>query len=166
MAPKTGESSRKRKRKAPASTSEPWETWRFLTKAHQDYFHDVVRQKKVILEVIFRLKEDEYSEIQQEIWRIDWKILANHISEVGTLMVQEFFANAWVTKKHDTSVNPEPKNWRTMVREQILDFSPKSVRLALQLPRMQVDPHSYTRRVNSDQRLEQVLANICVEGAQ
>ncbi|KAL4294075.1 hypothetical protein AHAS_Ahas18G0191800 [Arachis hypogaea] len=28
------------------------------------------------------------------------------------------------------------------------------------------DPHSYTRRVNTDQRLDQVLAEICVEGAQ
>ncbi|KAL4276432.1 hypothetical protein AHAS_Ahas20G0206600 [Arachis hypogaea] len=31
---------------------------------------------------------------------------------------------------------------------------------------MQGDPHPYTRRVNFDQRLDQVLSDICVEGAQ
>ncbi|KAL4276591.1 hypothetical protein AHAS_Ahas20G0222500 [Arachis hypogaea] len=164
MAPKTGESSRKIKGKAPAS--EPWETIRFLTKAHQDHFYDMVRKKKVIREAPFKLKVDEYSEILYQILRRDWKILANPISEVGVLMVQEFYANAWVTKKHDTSVNPEPKNWRTMVRGHIIDFSPESVRVALQLPEPRDNPHLYIRRVNTDQRLEQVLANICVSGAQ
>ncbi|XP_016195620.1 uncharacterized protein LOC107636637 [Arachis ipaensis] len=81
-------------------------------------------------------------------------------------MVQEFYANAWVTKKHDTSVNPDPKYWHTMVRGQIIDFSLESVRMALQLPQSRADPQSFTRRVNSDQRLEQVLTDICVVGAQ
>ncbi|KAL4337734.1 hypothetical protein AHAS_Ahas12G0139800 [Arachis hypogaea] len=81
-------------------------------------------------------------------------------------MVQEFYANAWVTKNHDTSMNPSPKNGHTMVRGRLLDFSPKSVRMALHLPLMQGDSHPYTRRVNFDQRLDQVLSDICVEGAQ
>ncbi|KAL4349961.1 hypothetical protein AHAS_Ahas10G0094300 [Arachis hypogaea] len=53
-----------------------------------------------------------------------------------------------------------------MVLGRLLDFSPKSVKLALHLPLMQGDPHHYTRRVNFDQKLDQVLSNICVEGAQ
>ncbi|KAL4315854.1 hypothetical protein AHAS_Ahas15G0226700 [Arachis hypogaea] len=81
-------------------------------------------------------------------------------------MVQEFYANAWVTKNHDTSVNPHPKNWHTLVQGHLLDFSPESVRLALQLPLMQRDPHPYTRRVNFNQRLDRVLSDICVEGTE
>ena len=81
-------------------------------------------------------------------------------------MVQEFYANAWITKNHDQSVNPDPKNWLTMVRGKYLDFSPESVRLAFNLPMMQGDEHPYTRRVNFDQRLDQVLTVICEEGAQ
>ncbi|KAL4365650.1 hypothetical protein AHAS_Ahas07G0127300 [Arachis hypogaea] len=53
-----------------------------------------------------------------------------------------------------------------MVRGRFLDFSPESVRLAFNLPLMQGDPHPYTRRVNFNQRLDQVLPNICLEGAQ
>ncbi|KAL4300712.1 hypothetical protein AHAS_Ahas17G0228300 [Arachis hypogaea] len=44
MAPKTRESSRKRKEKAP--TFEPWDFTRFFFKAHQHHFYDVMRKKK------------------------------------------------------------------------------------------------------------------------
>ncbi|KAL4276255.1 hypothetical protein AHAS_Ahas20G0188900 [Arachis hypogaea] len=53
-----------------------------------------------------------------------------------------------------------------MVREQLLNFSPESVKVELQLPQMLGDPHSCIRRVNSDPRSDQILAKICVEGAQ
>ena len=53
-----------------------------------------------------------------------------------------------------------------MVRGKYLDFSPENVRLAFNLPMMQGDVRSYTRRVNIDQRLDQVLIDICEEGAQ
>ena len=81
-------------------------------------------------------------------------------------MVQEFYANAWITRNHDQSVNPNPKHWLTMVRGKYLDFSPENVRLAFNLPNMEENARPYTRRVNFDQRLDQVLMDICVEGAQ
>ena len=52
-----------------------------------------------------------------------------------------------------------------MVRGKYLDFSPENVRLAFNLPMMQENARPYTRRVNFDQRLDQVLMDICVEGA-
>ena len=67
MAPKVGESSRKKKGKAIAATSESWEMEKFITKAHQDHFYEVVAEKKVIPEVPFRLKKNEYPEIRREI---------------------------------------------------------------------------------------------------
>ena len=86
--------------------------------------------------------------------------------QVEILMVQEFYANAWITRNHDQSMNPNPKNYLTMVWEKCLDFSPENVRLVFNLPMMQEDARPYTRRVNFDQRLDQVLMDICVEGAQ
>ena len=53
-----------------------------------------------------------------------------------------------------------------MVRGKYLDFSPENVRLAFNLPNMEENARPYTRRVNFDQRLDQVLMDICVEGAQ
>ena len=67
MAPKAGETSRKRKGKAIASTSESWEMERFISKVHQDHFYEVVAKKKVIPEVPFMLKRNEYPEIRHEI---------------------------------------------------------------------------------------------------
>ena len=166
MASNAGETSRKRKGKEKASTSESWEMERFISRVHQDHFYEVVALKKVIPEVPFSLKKSEYPEIRHEIRRRGWEVLTNPIQQVGILMVQEFYANAWITKNHDQSVNPNPKNWLTMVRGKYLDFSPENVRLAFNLPMMQGDEHPYTRRVNFDQRLDQVLIDICEEGAQ
>ena len=166
MAPKTGESSRKGKGKTKASTFESWEMERFISKAHQDHFYDVVAKKKVIPEVPFKLKRNEYPEIRHEIQRRGWEVLTNPIQQVGILMVQEFYANAWITKNHDQSKNPDPKNYVTMVRGKYLDFSPENVRLAFNLPYMEENARPYRRRVNFDQRLDQVLIDICEEGAQ
>ena len=66
MAPKARETSRKRKGKTKASTSESWEMERFISKAHQDHFYDVVAKKKVIPEVPFKLKK-------MSIWRFDMR---------------------------------------------------------------------------------------------
>ena len=117
-----------------------------------------------IPEVPFKLKKSEYPEIRHEIRRRGWEVLTNLIQQVGILMVQEFYANAWITKNHDQSVNPGPKNWLTMVWGKYLDFSMENVRLAFKLPMMQENTCPYTRRVNFDQRLDQVLMDICVEG--
>ena len=137
MASKAGETSRKRKGKAKASTSESWEMERFISRVHQDHFYEVVALKKVIPEVPFSLKKSEYPEIRHEIRRRGWEVLTNPIQQVGILMVQEFYANAWITKNHDQSVNPDPKNWLTMVRGKYLDFGPENVRLAFNLPMME-----------------------------
>ena len=166
MAPKARETSRKRKGKAIASTSESWEMERFISKVHQDHFYEVVAKKKVIPEVPFKLKKNEYPEIRHEIRRRGWEVLTNPIQQVGILMVQEFYANAWITRNHDQSVNPNPKHWLTMVRGKYLDFSPENVRLAFNLPIMEENARPYTRRVNFDQRLDQVFIDICEEGAQ
>ncbi|KAL4344985.1 hypothetical protein AHAS_Ahas11G0233100 [Arachis hypogaea] len=164
MAPKTRESLRERKEEAPAS--KPWDFTRFFSKTHQDHFYDVVRKKKVISKVPFRLKDDEYPEILYQILRRGWEVLASPVIEVGVLMVQEFYANAWLTKKHDRGMNPELKNWHTMARGHIMDFSPESVRVVLQLLEPREDPHSYIHKVDTDQRLHQVLADMYVLGAQ
>ncbi|KAL4287639.1 hypothetical protein AHAS_Ahas19G0206300 [Arachis hypogaea] len=62
MTPKTGESS-SRKRKEKALVNDPFDSHRFSSKVHEDRFHEITGQKKVISEVRFDLKPDEYLEI-------------------------------------------------------------------------------------------------------
>ncbi|XP_015932725.1 transcription termination factor MTEF18, mitochondrial-like [Arachis duranensis] len=47
-----------------------------------------------------------------------------------------------------------------MVKGHIMEFVPESVRVALQLPPSEEDPQSYTHRVNTDQRLNQLTTSI------
>ncbi|KAL4328262.1 hypothetical protein AHAS_Ahas13G0182500 [Arachis hypogaea] len=56
-------------------------------------------------------------------------------------MIREFYTNAWVTYKHIKDVNPEFKTWLTMLRGRILELT-------------------------SDQRLDQILTDICLPRAQ
>ncbi|KAL4287772.1 hypothetical protein AHAS_Ahas19G0219600 [Arachis hypogaea] len=59
MAPKTRESlSRKRKEKAPVTG--PYDSHRFSSKVHEDHFHEITRQKRVIPEIRFDLKPNKY----------------------------------------------------------------------------------------------------------
>ena len=95
---------------------------KFISKVHQVHFYEVVAKKKVIPEVPFKLKKNEYPEIRHEIQRRGWEVLTNPIQQVRILMVQEFYANAWITKNHDQSVNLNPKNYLTMVQGEILRF--------------------------------------------
>ncbi|XP_025647966.1 uncharacterized protein [Arachis hypogaea] len=106
-------------------------------------------KKKVIPEVRFDLKPDEYPEIQEHIRSRGWEVLANPVTEVGVLMVKEFYANLWVTYKNIKDVNPEFKTWRIMVRREILQFGLERVREMLQLSPSKDDLHSYTKRVNT-----------------
>ncbi|KAL4315727.1 hypothetical protein AHAS_Ahas15G0214000 [Arachis hypogaea] len=133
---------------------------KFILKVHLDHFYEVVAKKNVIFEVPFKLKKGEYPEIRHEIRRRGWEALTNPIQQVRILMFQEFYANVWITRNHDQSMNSNPKNWLTMVQENYLDFSPENVRLAFNLPMMRGDPHPFTRRVNFDQKLDQVLRDI------
>ncbi|KAL4343992.1 hypothetical protein AHAS_Ahas11G0133800 [Arachis hypogaea] len=88
------------------------------------------------------------------------------MADVVMLMVREFYANAWVTYKHAQGVNLDPKKWCTMVRGAIMEFSLERVRKILHLPPSRDKPYSYTQRVNMDQRLDQVLADIRLSKAQ
>ncbi|KAL4345077.1 hypothetical protein AHAS_Ahas11G0242300 [Arachis hypogaea] len=53
-----------------------------------------------------------------------------------------------------------------MVRGQILEFGLQRVRKIFHLPQIGDNDESYTKRVNRDQRPEQILADICLPGAQ
>ncbi|KAL4317023.1 hypothetical protein AHAS_Ahas15G0343600 [Arachis hypogaea] len=97
--------------------------------------------------------------------RFSSKVHEEHFYEI-TRKKKEFYANAWVTYKHVRGVNPSSKNWLAMVRGRTMAFRSRSVREALQLLQLRDDPHSYTERVNSDWRPDQILTDICLPGAQ
>ncbi|KAL4300819.1 hypothetical protein AHAS_Ahas17G0239000 [Arachis hypogaea] len=84
MAPKAGESSSREKiERAPSTVA--YKLHRFYSKLHREHYYTVISKKKVISEVKFELKADEYPEIQEQIQIRGWKILANPMTEVRVL---------------------------------------------------------------------------------
>ncbi|KAL4344661.1 hypothetical protein AHAS_Ahas11G0200700 [Arachis hypogaea] len=114
--------------------------------------------------VRFALQPYEYPEIQYQIQRRGWQFLCNLHTEVGQLMIQEFYGNLWITYKDVSRVNE--RNHRSFVRGRIIDFIPETIRQTLRLPQNAPTLRCYSERVNRDQQLEQVLADICIPEAQ
>ncbi|KAL4322003.1 hypothetical protein AHAS_Ahas14G0167000 [Arachis hypogaea] len=139
MAPNTTTPSKKRKGKEPA---------RFRSKLHEEHFFEHTIKRTVILEVRFALKSEEYSEIQFQIDRRGWRFLCNPHTEVGQLMVQEFYGNLWITYKDVQGVNE--KNFQSYVRGKVIDFSPRRIRQILQLPSPERMSDSYSERMHED----------------
>ncbi|KAL4316129.1 hypothetical protein AHAS_Ahas15G0254200 [Arachis hypogaea] len=91
MAPKTTTSSKKRKEKELATSSH--DTHRFRSKLHEEHFYEYTIKKPVVPKVRFALKPDDYPEIQSQIDSRGWNFMCNPHTEVGQLMVQEFYGN-------------------------------------------------------------------------
>ncbi|MED6202185.1 hypothetical protein PIB30_102818, partial [Stylosanthes scabra] len=67
-------------------------------KAHNEQlFYSYARRRKVIPEIGFNLEEDEYPEIMEQIALRGWRRLAAPRTDIGKLLVQEFYANAAVS---------------------------------------------------------------------
>ncbi|XP_052115347.1 uncharacterized protein LOC127745746 [Arachis duranensis] len=162
MAPKTIKFSRKRKGKEPATSS--YNAQRFRSKLHEKHFYENTYKKAVTPEVRFALQPDEYLEIQFQIQRRGWQFLCNPHTEVGQLMVQEFYGNIWVAYKDVDGINE--KNYQSYVRGKVIDFSPRSIRQVLHLPPPDHISACYSERMHRNQQLEQVLEEICISGSQ
>ncbi|MED6136138.1 hypothetical protein PIB30_053274 [Stylosanthes scabra] len=78
-------------------------------------------------------------------------------------MVKEFFANAWEPDKEKR----KPYTYTTMVRGKDIRFAPSNIKRVLKLRK---DPlpnvaSYHERKANKDYRLEHVLEDLCIEGA-
>ncbi|MED6226980.1 hypothetical protein PIB30_109099 [Stylosanthes scabra] len=82
---------------------------------------------------------------------------------MGIMLLREFYANARMTRR-DKQSKP---HYMTFVRGKDIDFSPESIKVILQLPEIDDSEQSYeARRKSDDQRLTDVLRDICEPFAQ
>ncbi|MED6139760.1 hypothetical protein PIB30_086959 [Stylosanthes scabra] len=110
----------------------------FRKEFNQQLFESHVRRKKVIPEVGFKLDEGEYPQIMEQIlWR-GWRRLAAPMTRVSKLLVQEFYANAAVSDEEVANEDQLP--YKSFVR-------------------------GIKTRQATDQRLDEVLADLCITGA-
>ncbi|MED6186905.1 hypothetical protein PIB30_071159 [Stylosanthes scabra] len=78
-------------------------------------------------------------------------------------MVKEFYANAWEPDKEKR----KPYTYTTMVRGKDISFAPSNIKRVLKLRKdLLSNAASYhERKANKDYRLEHVLEDLCIEGA-
>ncbi|MED6164829.1 hypothetical protein PIB30_093903 [Stylosanthes scabra] len=143
---------------APASV---FDNHRFRAEFNQTLFESIVRRRKVTPEVGFNHDEDEYPQIKEQIALRGWKRLATPMTEISKLLVQEFYANAAVSDEEMEHVGQLP--YKSYVRGVEVDFSPENIRRVMRFkeetPGVETD---YTTRQATDQRLDEVLVELCI----
>ncbi|MED6176466.1 hypothetical protein PIB30_088471 [Stylosanthes scabra] len=137
---------------------------RFRKEFNQKLFESHVRRKKVIPEVGFNLNDDEYPQIMEQIDLRGWRRLAAPMTGVSKLLVQEFYANAAVSDEE--VANAEQFHYKSFVMGVAVDFSPENIRRVMRFKAETRGAETdYKTRQATDQRLDEVLADMCIPGA-
>ncbi|MED6188813.1 hypothetical protein PIB30_089479 [Stylosanthes scabra] len=135
----------------------------FRSQYYQDLFEEHLVKKSVTPETCFELREDEYPEIQEEIAKRGWRRLSKPRTMISKVLIQEFYANAVRTKEEVASGENYP--YQSYVIGVTIDFSAANIRDTLRIrhltPGAEID---FKTREMEDQRLEEVIRDICVPG--
>ncbi|MED6224636.1 hypothetical protein PIB30_086084 [Stylosanthes scabra] len=149
MAPK---SRKKNAQDAPSAshvpdTTEPtFDAIRFRSQAHQEHFFEWVQHRIPNVEIPFQFHAIEFPNITAEVERRGWTYLCNPIQgRMGITLLREFYANAKRTRRERAS-NPL---YISHVRGKEIDFLLK-----------------VSKKSSNDQRLDDVLRDICEEYVQ
>ncbi|MED6168419.1 hypothetical protein PIB30_011308 [Stylosanthes scabra] len=151
---------RKRKGKTVSSSSE---VPRFKTLFHEAHYKSKLSARRVLPELIIQVDEDILDPCGLQIQQRKWERFTSPIQAVGHLMVKEFYANAWEPDKEKR----KPYTYATMVRGIDISFAPSNIKRVLKL-RKDPLPNAasyHERKANKDYRLEHVLEDLCIEGA-
>ncbi|MED6222677.1 hypothetical protein PIB30_066604 [Stylosanthes scabra] len=137
---------------------------RFRKEFNQQLFESHVRRKKVILEVGFNLNDDEYPHIKEHITLRGWIRLAAPNTGISKLLVQEFYANAAISDEE--VANAEQLPYKSFVRGVTADFSPENIQRVMRFKAETRGAETdYKTRQATDQKLDEVLADLCIPGA-
>ncbi|MED6201780.1 hypothetical protein PIB30_098451 [Stylosanthes scabra] len=151
---------RKRKGKTVSSSSQ---VLKFKTLFHEAHYKAKLSARKVLPELIIQVDESILDPCGFQIQQRKWERFTKPIQAVGDLMVKEFYANAWELDKE----NKKPYTYTTMVRGKDISFAPSNLKRVLKLRKDPIpNAASYhERKANKDCRLEHVLEDLCIEGA-
>ncbi|MED6225588.1 hypothetical protein PIB30_095010 [Stylosanthes scabra] len=147
-----------------SSTFSVFDAHRFRMAHIEHLFDSYARRRKVIPEVGFNLEDDEYPEIMEQIALRGWRRLAAPRTDICKLLVQEFYANAAVSNEEAAAQEELP--YKSFVRGKEIDFSPSNIRRVMRFKRETAGALTdFKTRQALNQRLDEVLANLCIPGA-
>ncbi|MED6202316.1 hypothetical protein PIB30_104096, partial [Stylosanthes scabra] len=150
-----------------ASSSAPvsvFDEHRFRKAHNQQLFESYAKRRKVIPEVGSNLTEDEYPQIMEQIALRGWRRLTAPRTSISKLLVQEFYANAAVSDEEVAGRDELP--YKSFVRGKEVNFSPSNIRRIMRFKMETAGAETdYNTRKAIDQRLDEVLSDLCVPGA-
>ncbi|MED6176897.1 hypothetical protein PIB30_092745, partial [Stylosanthes scabra] len=111
-----------------------------------------------------RFHEDEYPQILEQILLRGWRRLAAPQTSVSKLLMQEFYAYAAISDEEAAEQDELP--YKSFVRGVKVDFSPSNIRRVMRFKKETAGAQTdYKTRQAMDQRLDEVLADLCIPGA-
>ncbi|MED6189783.1 hypothetical protein PIB30_099366 [Stylosanthes scabra] len=151
---------RKRKGKAVSSSSQ---VPRFKTMYHEAHFNSKLFARRFLPELIIQVDESILDPCGFQIQQRKWEKFTKLIQAVGHLMVKEFYANAWEPNKEKR----KQYTYTSMVRGKDISFAPSNIKRVLKLRKDPIPnaPSYHERKANKDYRLDHVLEDLCVIGA-
>ncbi|MED6187363.1 hypothetical protein PIB30_075723 [Stylosanthes scabra] len=136
----------------------------FRSQFHQDLFQQCIHKKEVTPEKHFKLQEGQYPEIFEQIGMRGWKRLSKPRTKISKVLIQEFYANAIRTEAEIAGGEDYP--YMSHVRGVPVDFSAAKIKEVLKIcfltPGAETD---FKTRQMEDQRLDEVIRDICMPGA-
>ncbi|MED6165954.1 hypothetical protein PIB30_104544, partial [Stylosanthes scabra] len=136
---------------------------RFLSVFNQNVYEEA-KNKDIISETRFELKDGEYPQVQNQITLRGWKRLTSPRRNVKMLMIKEFFANAARTQSELDDHEHHPL--KSYVRGVKVDFSPANIRRVMKFKdQTQGAATDYNTRLATNQKLDEVLRELCIPEA-
>ncbi|MED6183206.1 hypothetical protein PIB30_035808 [Stylosanthes scabra] len=151
---------RKRKEKAVSSSSQ---VPRFKTMYHEAHFNSKLYARRILPELIIQVDESILDPCGFQIQQRKWEKFTKPIQAVGHLMVKEFYTNGWEPDKEKR----KQYTYTSMVRGKDISFAPSNIKRVLKLRNDSIPnaPSYHKRKANKDYKLDHVLEDLCIIGA-
>ncbi|MED6117333.1 hypothetical protein PIB30_109010, partial [Stylosanthes scabra] len=136
---------------------------RFLSVFNQNIYEEA-KNKDIISEKGFELKDGEYPQVHNQITLRGWKRLTSPRMNVKMLMIKEFFANA--ARAQSELNDHEHHPLKSFVRGVEVDFSPANIKRVMKFKdQTQGAATDYSTRLATNQKLDEVLRELCIPEA-
>ncbi|MED6153276.1 hypothetical protein PIB30_100327 [Stylosanthes scabra] len=137
----------------------------FRAPHHQEIYQKYIHKKGVTPEKSFDLQEGQYPEVGEQIQLRGWRRLSKLRTKISKDLVLEFYINAVRTEEELATGEDYP--YTSFVRGTVVDFSTTKIREVLKIRQMTLGAETdFKTRQYEDQRLDEVIRDICMPGAQ
>ncbi|MED6200184.1 hypothetical protein PIB30_082608, partial [Stylosanthes scabra] len=129
------------------------------------YTKSIFTEKGDTPEKGFELQEGQYPEIGEQISLRGWRKLSKPRTKISKDLVHEFYSNA--VRTEEELANGEDYPYTSFVRGKEVDFSVAKIREVLRIKHMTLGAETdFKTRQSEDKRLDDVIREICIPGAQ